>query len=67
MANKKNKTSEAQKKAVREYEKRNCRINTIYPSGTKERIEALGLDITVSTFIKNAVLNEIERLEKESK
>lgn len=67
MANKKNKTSEALRRAVREYEKRNCRINTIFPYGTKERIEALGLDISVSTFIKNAVLNEIERLEKESK
>ena len=67
MANKKNKTSEALRRAVREYEKRNCRINTIYPSGTKERIEALNLDVSVSTFIKNAVLNEIERLEKERK
>ena len=38
------KTSAAQRKAVREYEKNNYRLNIVFPKGTKERIEALNLE-----------------------
>ena len=36
-------TTEAQRKAVREYEKRNDRINVVFPAGTRERMEKLGI------------------------
>lgn len=58
------KTTAAQRKAVREYEKRNYRLNLTFPSGTKERIDALNLDKTNSAFIRDTVLNELDRLEK---
>lgn len=58
------KTSEAQRKAVREYEKRNYRLNIVFPDGTKERIEALGLEKTNSAFIRDTVLSKLDELEK---
>lgn len=58
------KTTAAQRKAVREYEKRNYRLNLTFPEGTKERIEALNLDKSNSAFIRDTVLMELERLEK---
>ena len=58
------KTSEAQRKAVREYEKRNYRLNIVFPDGTKERIEALGLEKTNSAFIRDIVLSKLDELEK---
>lgn len=58
------KTSEAQRKAVREYEKRNYRLNIVFPVGTKERIEALGLEKTNSAFIRDTVLSKLDELEK---
>lgn len=58
------KTTAAQRKAVREYEKRNYRLNLTFPAGTKERIDALNLDKTNSAFIRDTVLNELDRLEK---
>ena len=58
------KTTEAQRKAIREYEKRNYRLNIVFPSGTKERIEALGLGKTNSAFIRDTVLCKLEELEK---
>ena len=58
------KTSEAQRKAVREYEKRNYRLNIVFPDGTKERIEALGLEKTNSAFIRDTVLTKLDELEK---
>lgn len=61
---KKKKTSPAQIKAVREYEKRNYRLNLTFPEGTKERIEALNLNKTNSAFIRDTVLMELDRLEK---
>ena len=51
-------------KAVREYEKRNYRLNIVFPSGTKERIENLGLDKTASAFIRDTVLSKLDELEK---
>ena len=38
------KTTEAQRKAVREYEKKNDRINVIFPAGTRDKMERLGID-----------------------
>lgn len=58
------KTTEAQRRAVREYEKRNYRLNLTFPDGTKERIEALKLNKSNSAFIRDTVLQELDRLEK---
>ena len=58
------KTTEAQRKAVREYEKNNYRLNIVFPKGTKERIESLGLNKTNSAFIRDTVLSKLDELEK---
>lgn len=58
------KTTDAQLKAIREYEKRNYRLNIVFPAGTKERIEALKLNKTNSAFIRDAVLDKLSELEK---
>ena len=60
------KTSEAQRKAVREYEKKNDRINVIFPAGTRKRMESVGVK-NPSTFIKEVVAAELERMEKYTK
>lgn len=57
------KTTESQRKAVREYEKRNDRINIVFPAGTRERIKALGIE-KPNTFIKEVVATELEKMEK---
>lgn len=57
------KTSEAQRKAVREYEKKNDRINVIFPAGTRDRMKALGVK-NPSSFIKEAVEKELASMEK---
>lgn len=61
-------TEEEKKKrvaaAVRRYEKNNYRLNIVFPKGTKERIEALGLNKTNSAFIRDAVLAKLDELEK---
>mgnify|MGYP002104688505 CR=1 FL=1 len=64
---KKLKTSEAQRKAIRNYEKNNYRLNIVFPKGTKERIEALGLDKSNSAFIRDTIISKLEELEKTSK
>lgn len=51
-------------KAVRNYEKNNYRLNIVFPKGTKERIEKLGLDKTNSAFIRDTVLAKLDELEK---
>ena len=56
--------TEAQRKAVRTYEKNNYRLNIVFPKDTKERIENLHLDKSNSAFIRDTVLAELERLEK---
>ena len=58
------KTTEAHRKAVREYEKNNYRLNIVFPKGTKERIEALGLNKTNSSFIRDTILSKLDELEK---
>ena len=60
------KTSEAQRKAVREYEKKNDRINVIFPAGTRDKMKDLGID-KQNTFIKEVVAAELERMEKYKK
>ena len=62
--NEERKTSEAQRKAIRDYEKRNYRLNIVFPEGTKERIEALGLSKTNSAFIRDTVISKLDELEK---
>ena len=57
------KTSAAQRKAVREYEKKNDRINVIFPAGTRDRMQAVGVK-NPSTFINEVVAAELERMEK---
>lgn len=57
------KTSEAQRKAVREYEKKNDRINVIFPAGTKDRMKTLGIK-NPSAFIKKAVEKELSTMEE---
>ena len=53
----------ARQKAVRNYEKNNYRLNIVFPKGTKERIEKLGLDKTNSAFIRDTVLAKLDELE----
>ena len=60
------KTTEAQRKAVREYEKKNDRINIIFPAGTKEKMKKLGIE-KPNTFIKEVIAAELERMEKYTK
>ena len=57
------KTTQAQRNAVRNYEKNNDRINIIFPSGTKKRMKALGIE-KPNTFIKEIVAAELDRMEK---
>ena len=59
-------TTEAQRKAVREYEKKNDRINVIFPAGTKDKMKKLGIE-KPNTFIKEVVAAELERMEKYKK
>lgn len=61
---KKMKTTEAQRRAVREYEKRKYRVNLTFPPETKKRIEALGLEKSNSAFIRDTILAKLEELEK---
>ncbi len=60
------KTSAAQLKAIREYEKRNDRINVVFPAGTRARMEALGIE-SAGAFIKAAVEKELSNLEEYKK
>jgi hypothetical protein len=60
------KTTEAQRKAVREYEKKNDRINVIFPAGTKDKMKKLGIE-KPNTFIKEVVAAELARMEKYKK
>lgn len=60
------KTTEAQRKAVREYEKKNDRINIIFPAGTKEKMKKLGIE-KPNTFIKEVIAAELARMEKYKK
>nr|DAP10270.1 MAG TPA: hypothetical protein [Caudoviricetes sp.] len=61
-----NKTSAAQLRASRAYEKRNDRINIIFPAGTRERMDRLGIE-KPGTFIKEVIAAELEKMEKYQK
>lgn len=61
-----NKTSASQLRASRAYEKRNDRINIVFPAGTRERMNRLGIEKT-STFIKEVIAAELEKMEKYQK
>lgn len=63
MEEKKRKTTSAQLKASRAYEARNDRINVVFPAGTRDRIKALGV-VSVGGFIKDAVAEKLDSLEK---
>ena len=54
------------RKAVREYDKKNDRINIIFPAGTKEKMKKLGIE-KPNTFIKEVIAAELERMEKYKK
>ena len=58
------KQKEQRRKAVRNYENNNYRSNIVFPKGTKERIESLGLNKTASAFVRDTVLAKIDELEK---
>lgn len=60
------KTTEAQRRAVRTYEKSNDRINVIFPSGTKDKMKELGIK-KPSSFVKEVVLEELKKMEKYNK
>ena len=60
------KTTEAQRKAVREYEKKNDRINVIFPAGPRDKMKRLGIE-KPGAFIKEVVASELERMEKYKK
>ena len=49
--------------ASRAYEQRNDRINVVFPKGTRERMEKLGIK-SMGAFIKEAVEKELTSLEK---
>ncbi|MBS6466675.1 MAG: hypothetical protein KH381_08065 [Clostridium sp.] len=61
-----NKTSAAQLRASRAYEKRNDRINIVFPAGTRERMDRLGIE-KPGTFIKEVIAAELEKMEKYQK
>lgn len=61
-----NKTSAAQLRASRAYEKRNDRINIVFPAGTRERMDRLGIE-KPGAFIKEVIAAELEKMEKYQK
>lgn len=54
--------SEAQKRAVYNYNETHERVNCRFEKGTKERVQKLGY--TINNFIKLAVAEKLEREEK---
>ena len=57
------KTSEAQRRANENYMKKHERVNVVFDLGTLDRIKKNGE--TANGFIKAAVLEKLEKLEKE--
>lgn len=54
----------ARQEAVRRYEQKNYRLNIVFPAGTKERIEKLGINKTASAFVRDTVIAKLDELEK---
>ncbi len=61
-----NKTSAAQLRASRAYEKRNDRMNIVFPAGTRDRMDRLGIE-KPGTFIKEVIAAELEKMERYQK
>ena len=59
------KTTEARRRAVKRYEAYHEFFKVTLPSGTQERILAVS-DKKVATFLKEAALEKLERLEQET-
>lgn len=57
------KTSEAQRKAVYNYDDKFERVNCRFAKGTKDRIRKIGYK-SVNDYIKLAVMEKLERDEK---
>lgn len=67
MAKKKYKTSENQRRLVKEYESTMDRINVLFPPGTIDRMRNLGIsDRNKSTFVKYAVEQMLVEMERET-
>ena len=60
------KTSEAQRKAVYNYDDKFFRVNCRLPQGTKERIEKQGYK-SVNAFCVQAILDRLDQLESRQK
>lgn len=56
-------TTEAQKRASKNYIERNYRINIVLPKDTPSRIEALGTGKSNSAWIRDIVLEKLAELE----
>ena len=59
------KQNEQRRKAVAKYTQSVDRVNCLLPQGTKERIKKVS-GKSCNAFIKEAVLNQLEQLEKEN-
>ena len=57
------KTTEAQRRAVYNYDEKFERVNCRFAKGTKERIKKVGYD-SINTFIVSAVMEKLDKEEK---
>lgn len=64
--NQEKKTTEAQRKAVYNYDNKFERVNCRFPVGTKSRIKKAGYN-SLNQFIIQAVLEKLENIEKLTK
>lgn len=58
------KLKQQRRDAVKRYAEKVDRVNCLFPSGTKDRIKKL-TEQSCNSFIKETVLNELDRLEAE--
>lgn len=62
------KQAEQRREAVKRYTKDKVdRVNCLLPIGTKDRIQAVAPSESINAFIKAAVLDRLETLEKYNK
>ena len=59
--------TEAQRRAVSNYDSKLDRVNCRFPKGTLDRIKGLNESKSVNLFIQSAVLEKIELLESQQK
>lgn len=70
MGKKENKTPEKQIWYSQEYQKKNDRVNVVFPAGTRERMEALGIKAAAPFIKRQSQLNWIgweKKMKKEKK